>query len=227
LNTYLVAAVKPWNIEAFKRHAGKLPGKWVLYTQAQQLTVESVQVLKPRYIFFPHWSWTVANSIFSNTECVCFHMTDVPYGRGGSPLQNLIQHEHSTTMMSALRMEAELDAGPVYLKRPLSLSGRAQAIYERAADLVWSMIEEIIRTEPQPRPQEGEVVVFKRRKPAQSLLPESGSLTMLLNHIRMLDAEDYPQAFLEYGDWRLEFSHAGLQEGNKLQATVLITPKDK
>ncbi len=26
-------------------------------------------------------------------ECVCFHMTDVPYGRGGSPLQNLIIRE--------------------------------------------------------------------------------------------------------------------------------------
>ena len=44
-------------------------------------------------------------------------MTDLPYGRGGSPLQNLIINGHKETMMSALRCVQELDAGPIYLKK--------------------------------------------------------------------------------------------------------------
>ena len=46
--------------------------------------------ITPRYIFFLHWDWRVPHVIWQQHECVCFHMTDVPYGRGGSPLQNLI-----------------------------------------------------------------------------------------------------------------------------------------
>ena len=44
----------------------------------------------PKYIFFPHWSKKVDTKIVNNYECVCFHETDLPYGRGGSPIQNLI-----------------------------------------------------------------------------------------------------------------------------------------
>jgi methionyl-tRNA formyltransferase len=152
-------------------------------------------------------------------------MTDVPYGRGGSPLQNLIVHGHTKTRVSALRMVAELDAGPVYLKRPLDLSGRAQEIFERLSALVFDMIEEIVGNNPEPVPQTDEPVVFNRRTPAQSVLPAEGDLKKVYDHIRMLDAETYPRAFLENGDYRLEFSHARLCEDGALWATVTITEK--
>ena len=47
-------------------------------------------------------------------------MTDLPYGRGGSPLQNLIVRGHKHTMISAIKCVKELDAGPIYLKKPLT-----------------------------------------------------------------------------------------------------------
>jgi len=34
--------------------------------------------------------WIILKEIFENYEIILFHMTDLPYGRGGSPLQNLI-----------------------------------------------------------------------------------------------------------------------------------------
>jgi methionyl-tRNA formyltransferase len=39
----------------------------------------------PEYIFFIHWNWIVSKDIISRYNCVCFHMTNLPYGRGGSP----------------------------------------------------------------------------------------------------------------------------------------------
>ena len=81
------------------------------------MSADLVRSLKPRYVFFPHWSWKVPDDILGATECVCFHMTDVPFGRGGSPLQNLIVRGHTETRVSALRMVSEPDAGPVYMKR--------------------------------------------------------------------------------------------------------------
>ena len=59
-------------------------------------------------------------------------MTDVPFGRGGSPLQNLISRGIYETKISAFRCVAEMDAGPVYPKRPFSLAEGRQASSSRA-----------------------------------------------------------------------------------------------
>jgi methionyl-tRNA formyltransferase len=150
-------------------------------------------------------------------------MTDVPYGRGGSPLQNLILRGHRETRLTALRMTSELDAGPVYDKQPLSLLGSAEEIYQRAACLAADMIENITHHEPTPTPQAGEVTRFPRRRPEQSALPNSlPNLSALHDFIRMLDAEGYPRAFLEQGGFRFEFSRAVLQS-DRLAADVTIT----
>jgi len=219
---YAVCAVKPWNAEAFLRRTPELAGNWHMIDDPERLTVDALTPLSPRYLFFPHWSWRVPSEILSRYECVCFHMTDVPYGRGGSPLQNLIVRGRVTTTLSALRMVEELDAGPVYLKRPLSLEGRAEEIFTRAADLIYDLIAEIIAKEPVPIPQAGEPVVFPRRTPEESRLPQQAGATALYDFIRMLDAPTYPKAFLEWGDWRLEFDHARLVKPDALEARVTL-----
>ncbi len=208
MKNYVVAARHPWNRSAFVRRTPHLPGTWHLIERREDLTEARLRDIQPRYVFFPHWSWEVPEAIWRNWECVCFHMADVPYGRGGSPLQNLIVRGHRSTMLTALRMERELDAGPVYLKRPLDLSGRAQAIFERAAEMVYDLAEDIVVREPTPVQQSGEPVVFRRRTPQQSALPADAPAEGLYDHIRMLDAEGYPPAFLDFGGWRLEFSEA-------------------
>jgi methionyl-tRNA formyltransferase len=227
---YVIATAKPWNIDAFHRHAPKLPGDWHLIEQADQLTLERLAILSPRYIFFPHWSWRVSNEILSQYECVCFHMSDVPYGRGGSPLQNLIMRGHTSTMLTALRMIDELDAGPVYLKQPLSLLGSAEDIFVRAADMTYDLIAEIIRNNPAPVPQVGEPVLFRRRTPEESRLPFEGTTSNLCDFIRMLDAPTYPKAFLTWGRLTLEFDQARLAASGILEARVKIRqqkPEDR
>jgi len=150
-------------------------------------------------------------------------MADVPYGRGGSPLQNLIMNGHRQTKLTALRMVHELDAGHVYMKRDLCLEGNAEAIYLRATYLSAEMIKDIITTNPVPMPQTGEAVVFKRRTPAQSAIPSLDSLIQLHDFIRMLDADGYPHAFIEHNGFRYEFSRANLYDG-RIIADVKITP---
>jgi len=216
-NVNIIAASKPWyksiknaDLEAFV---------WV--SNESELNEEVKKRKNIRYIFFIHWNWLVPKDIWQQFECVCFHMTDVPYGRGGSPLQNLIVRGHNTTKLTALRMVEEMDAGPVYTKRALSLEGSAHDIYWRAGELSFDIIHWMIEQEPHPVPQEGETVIFKRRKPEQSRLPTQGNITELYDHIRMLDAPTYPPAFLEYGDFMIEFSQADI-DGEELTATVRI-----
>ncbi len=224
-NVYLVAAIKRWNVEEFARRVPALAGRWLLVTDPGALDAAFVGSLEPRYIFFPHWSWTVPDDVLTAAECVCFHMTDVPYGRGGSPLQNLIARGYNETKLSALRMVPELDGGPVYLKRDLSLEGAAHEIFERCARLTFDMINEIVARRPDPVPQSGTPLLFSRRRPEESRLPQSGTPTAIYDHIRMLDAEGYPRAFLDYGDFRLEFQDAR-REDDRVDARVTVRKAD-
>lgn len=220
---YIVAGSRPWNRVLFAERLQSLPGSWAFAGSLEELASLLEAAPKPRYIFFLHWSMRVPDEWLEAHECICFHMTDVPYGRGGSPLQNLIQRGHRETKLTALRMVHEMDAGPVYAKKSLSLEGNAEEIFLRAGRLSADIIEEMIRTGPEPVPQSGEAVIFKRRRPEQSAIPaDLPDLGALHDFIRMLDAEGYPHAFIEHGGFRLEFTRAALYDG-RLVADVKVT----
>ncbi len=226
MTSFVVATTKPWNLSEYERFVTGRPGEWHLIDQPSKLTLDTVLRIKPRYIFFPHWSWKVPAEILQAAECVLFHMTDLPYGRGGSPLQNLILRDHKETQVSAIRMVEEIDAGPVYMKRPLALCGSAEEIFNRLAKLVFSMMADIAAEQPHPSPQLGSPVFFTRRTPVQSALPAEVSSEKLFDHIRMLDAETYPAAFLDFANWRIEFRKAKLI-GEDIEAQVLIRPRSE
>ncbi len=218
---YLIVGCKPWNRRIYDEMLARLPGRWQFIGSREEFTAERVGQLGPRYIFFLHWSWKVPLEIVNHYECVCFHMTDVPYGRGGSPLQNLILRGHRETRLTALRMTSEFDAGPVYFKEVLSLEGSAEEIYVRAGRLSAEMVKRFVEEEPRAEAQQGEAVNFTRRKPEESRIGSVGSLEQLHDFIRMLDAEGYPRAFLEYGGLRWEFSRSALYDG-RIVADVKI-----
>lgn len=192
----------------------------------EELTVSALDAFRPHWVMFPHWSHRVPAEVHRNYRCVIFHMTDVPYGRGGSPLQNLIALGHTETVMSALVCADEMDAGDVYLKRPLSLLGTAEEIHMRASALVGEMIVGLVEQEPQPEPQDGEPTVFRRRRPEDGDLAAAKSdLYRVFDMIRMLDGDGYPPAFFTVGDLRLEFGRASLRPGAVL-ADVRITRRE-
>jgi methionyl-tRNA formyltransferase len=220
---YAVAGNKPWNRRVFDEVISKYPGEWYFLQAVPEVTLAHLQQIKPKFVFFLHWSHKVPAEVLAAYECVCFHMTDVPYGRGGSPLQNLIVRGHSHTRLTALRMVEDFDAGPVYYKEDLCLQGNAEEIYLRATYLAASMIARIIAEKPQPVPQTGEPTIFHRRQPQESEIPALESLQQLHDFLRMLDAAGYPRAFLQYQGFRYEFTRAALYDG-RIVADVTITP---
>ncbi len=207
----------------FKNKISHYPGKWFLIFDPKNLKVSLIKKIKPEYIFFPHWSWIVPEEILKLAECISFHETDLPYGRGGSPIQNLIARGHAKTMISAIRMDKGIDTGPVYLKKPASLSGTAEDIFKRNAKIVAEMIYQIATKKITPKPQKGKAVVFKRRTPEQGNIANlsGASLDKIYDLIRMLDVETYPKSFLNAGKWRFEFKRARKMK-DKILAQVEI-----
>ncbi len=191
----------------------------------EELSVEILNIIEPTYIFFPHWSEIIPKEIYAEFNCVVFHMTDLPFGRGGSPLQNLIVRGHKATKLSAIRVADGIDTGDVYLKKDLDLSGTATEIFKRAGDLMKEMIVEIIEQNPLPKKQEGEVVLFKRRKPEDGNMADLQSSELVFDYIRMLDAKGYPHAFLETEHFKIEFTNANFESKDIINAHVRIIKK--
>ena len=223
---YVFASSRAGYEESFHRLNKLHHGRFVYLNRREDLTFERLRALGARYVFFPHWSHLIPAEIYENFECVIFHMTDVPFGRGGTPLQNLISRKIYQTQVSALRCIQTLDGGPVYLKRPLSLFGSAEEIYLRAAQVIEGMISQMIRRRIAPKSQRGRVVLFKRRQSEESNLMKTRSLVQVFDWIRMLDAEGYPRAFLDVGRYHLEFRRASLKAG-RVMADVTITEKKR
>lgn len=219
--TIVIATAKSWNI----RRAEDLQQRYaqerrvVLITDKRELTAEWLRQIDPRYIFFPHWSWMIPAEVYQHYTCIVFHMTDLPFGRGGSPLQNLIARKIYDTKISAIAVEGEVDAGKIYMKEDFSVaSGSAQEILERASEIIFTrMIPFLLERQITPQAQSGPVVHFSRRKPHESDLLQAphARLDDLYDFIRMLDGEGYPPAFLRLG--RLQITLHDVQRcGDKL-----------
>ncbi len=223
--SYVVCCSKLWNPLISKVLEEKSGKKFHLITNKDELTVENLNKLKPDRVFFPHWSHILPAEIYQNFECIMFHMTDLPYGRGGSPLQNLIVRGHQRTKISAFRCDGGIDTGPIYLKKDLSLNGTAQEIFQRATSVVEDMILEIIDSNPIPMVQQGESVEFKRRRPEDGNLEHTENVQQAYDFIRMLDAEGYSPAFLKLKNMNLSFQKARW-DGSRLMAEVEISPNE-
>jgi len=203
----------------------KFPVNVIRIRKPDELSLDGLKKINPKYVFFPHWSWIIPSEIFENFECIVFHMTDLPFGRGGSPLQNLITNGFKETKLSAIKCIKDIDAGPIYLKKPLSLDGTAEEILNRAALVMIPMIEYIVGNNPKPIEQVGLPTAFKRRKPEESNIEELNSLEKVYDYIRMLDADGYPKAFIETRHFRLEFTESTFNK-NFVTAKVKISRKE-
>ncbi len=223
---YVILSEKLWNQQLVLHLRKKYPeDKWIYINQRNVFSMNELSAINPDKIFIPHWSYLIPEDVFKKYECIVFHMTDLPFGRGGSPLQNLISRGYEDTKISALKVISEIDAGPIYCKQDLSLLGSAEEIFIRANNVIEQMIIKIIHSDMTPVKQEGEPVTFTRRKPEESDLKNISDIGSIFDYIRMLDADGYPKAYLEVGKIRYEFSRAALKADGSIIADVRILNK--
>lgn len=220
----VIATIKQINIKnALKlKEIYKEKYEIIVIDNEENFTLDWLNEINPKYIFFPHWSWIIPKYIYENFNCVVFHMTDLPYGRGGSPLQNLIVRGIEETKISAIKVDEGLDAGEIYLKENLNLNGNADEILIRASNIIfYKMIPRFLEKELKSEIQSGDVVNFKRRKNEDGQIKEYFELEKIYDYIRMLDGEGYPNAYIKFGKYILSFSRASLKSGEIIADVVI------
>jgi methionyl-tRNA formyltransferase len=227
VSKYIILSEKSWHKNLFDVLKKAFNNdSWMLINSKKDFNLNNLKEFNPSKIFIPHWSHIIPREIYESYECIVFHMTDLPFGRGGSPLQNLISRNYKTTKITALKVEQGLDTGDVYLKKTLGLEGTASEIFERSSSVIEEMIYEIINDNIKPLPQVGEIIEFKRRKPEDSNIYQLSDLEKVYDYIRMLDCEGYPHAFVETPNLKFEFINANFNENEEIIiANVRISKK--
>ena len=205
---YIIACSKGWYLKNSKILNNK---KFHIIKNKSQLTIKKLGKINPSIIFFPHWSYIVKKNILENFNCICFHTGDLPYGRGGSPIQNLIKLGKKKTKVCALKMNEEIDAGDIFLKHNLNLNGSLNQIFFKISKIIDKQITILLSKKIKSKTQNGKIKIFKRLTKKDIEIKKTDSLKKIYDKIRMVDNEDYQKAFFKFGKFKISFQNIKLR----------------
>lgn len=217
---YLILSKKQWN----KKNYYFLNKKFKFFSS---IKINEIKKISPEIIFFIHWSEKIPSKIFNKYLCIQFHSSNLPKFKGGSPIQNQIMNNIKKTKITAFKVNDKIDAGDFCLKKNLDLKGSANEIYIRMEKTCIAMIKKLTKKKKiNFFKQTGKSTFFKRRKIEESNISslKSTNIKKIYNFVRMLDAPGYPNAFLEFKNFKIEIYGAKLR--NKyLNAKIKIFKK--
>ena len=126
-------------------------------------------------------------------------MTDLPYGRGGSPLQNLIIRNKEKTKISAIKVDFGIDSGVIYEKINIKTKGDEllDGLRKLQAKVTSKLILNFIDKYPNiiGIKQMGEESFYKKRTKKNSELNVSKTIKEQFNLLRVCDNNRYPAFF--------------------------------
>lgn len=193
----------------------------------QKINNKKIKSFNPKIIFFIHWSKFINSLIYKNYTCIQFHSSNLPKGRGGSPIQNQILLNKKTTKLTAFKVSKNLDSGPICLQRNLNLQGTAQEIFCRLEKIALNMIKNIVKKKKiNFTPQKGASSYFKRRAPKESMVnfKKIRSINKLYDFMRMLDANGYPHSYIKLNKYNFSFNSIQMKK-NVIYGQVQIKKK--
>ncbi len=220
---YFIFTKKIW----LKKNFDYLKNKKIIIRN--KLSIKEIYRLKPKFLFFIHWSKYIPPKIFKNFLCIQFHTSDLPFGRGGSPVQNLILMGKKKTKITAFKVESEVDSGPYCMKRKINLNGNAENIFRNIEKISINMINSMVNMSSiKFKKQRGKITYFKRRRKNESEFNKNkkklNSLIKINDFIRALDAEGYPKANLTFKNFKILLSNSKIYK-NKLIGKFEIEKK--
>ncbi len=224
MNKYVIVSSKDW----FSRHKKSYQFKKlkvIEISNKKKLNIRNLRKINPKYIFFVHWNEKVQEEIYKNFECIVFHTSPLPFGRGGSPIQNLIIRGVKKSPVCAIKMTKVIDGGPIYYSMNINLNGTISEIFSKIAKKIEKLIIKICKKNPKPLNQKGKVVKFYRLTNLDNKILNKYSLKEIYDRIRMVDGEGYKKAYIKFGNYKLEFSNSTIKK-NKLIAKVKFYKSD-
>lgn len=146
---------------------------------------------------------TPTDVLARNHRNLIVHESDLPHGRGFSPLTWQVIEGRQEVTVCLLEAVAEADAGPVVYRERLRFEGHELIDELRAA--LGRLTEELclrFLREPAPpagQPQVGMATHYVRRRPEDSRLDPQRTIAEQFNLLRTVDNSRYPAFFELHG----------------------------
>lgn len=174
---------------------------------------EDLNKIRNSVILGAGWSWIIPPEVIEGNELIALmHPSDLPKYSGGSPIQHQIIDGLTKTMGALFQVDTKIDAGPIFLKKEMSLTGNMDEIFESLRTVTCDLMSEFIVKYPdiKPTPQEKtKERVRKRLKPEDSRIAKEDfqkySTETLYNMIRCRE-NPYPNVYVEDDHGRLYIS---------------------
>ena len=210
MDKYLFVGYRDWSIRTHSELNLPIP----IINTTEDLKKAIMGNSDLRYIFFVGWSNFIEEGIIQNFECFCIHPSSLPLYRGGSPIQNQIIDGVLDSSVTLFKMNNEIDSGPIFAQKYLSLTGSLNDIFNRisyaSSDLIRDFIfkiesgKEVLLIDQ----DDSKSTFCKRRKPSQSEIKieeiQNSTALQLYNKIRSLD-DPYPNAYITCVDGKKLF----------------------
>jgi len=134
-----------------------------------------------------------------NKNNLVVHESDLPYGKGWSPLTWQILEGKNEIYVSLIEADEEVDSGKIYLKKIMKFQGHELLSELRhiqgiaTIDIIMEFIEN--RKKITGIEQSEESSFFPKRQPEDSELDVNKSIKAQFNLLRVCDNERYPAFF--------------------------------
>jgi methionyl-tRNA formyltransferase len=138
-----------------------------------------------------------------NINNIVVHASDLPLGKGFSPLQWQILGGSNIIPITLFEAVKDVDAGPYYIKSEISLQGSElygelrSILGKKIIEMSLQFIDEIQIL--MPIEQIGDESFFPRRKMKDDEINPNKSINELFNHFRIADNENFPLFFYYSG----------------------------
>ena len=146
---------------------------------------------------------TPSNILTKSIKNLVVHASNLPEGRGFSPLTWQILEGKSQIPVCLFEMVDEVDAGPIIFKENITLKGNEllNELRELLGNKTIELCLNYITSESMPMgtPQKGSSTHYPRRRPLDSQIDTSLSIDSLFNLFRVVDNDQYPAFFKKNG----------------------------
>ena len=133
-------------------------------------------------------------------KTLLIHESDLPEGRGWSPLQWIIVEGNNTVPLTLLEAVDKIDAGPIWIKRFVNLEGHelvdeiTTKVFSEKLNLMDFAVKNFNSVIPYQQ-TEDHVTYYKKRTPNDSEINVEKSIAEQFDKLRIADERRYPCFF--------------------------------
>lgn len=208
MNNVILCGYREWAFQIFKKIYDNPNINVIATFKSNQEFKERILTIETKridFIIFIGWSWKIEMGVTQKFLCLGIHPSDLPYFRGGSPLQHQIMQGVKKSKVTLMTLSPDkIDAGEIWLKEDLDLSGDSMNdVFKNLITSSTKLLNEFLNEYPGIIAKEQNIkdgTYYKRRKPEESRLSKQDfankTLKELYDFIRSL-TDPYPNAYIE------------------------------